>query len=236
MKEERFFYQPEVELGELTKDDVQHAVRVLRMNVGDSIWLMDGKGTFYEAEITAASNHRCAYRIVETLPQEKTWTGHLHLAVAPTKLNDRMEWFAEKATEIGFDELTFLDCRFSERRVMKTERIDKIVIAAMKQSRKAWKTHVNEMTDFEKFVRAERSGQKFICHCYEGEKPYLLDVLQSGADATVLVGPEGDFSIDEVRLAREMGYQEVSLGTSRLRTETAALVATHLMQIKNQKH
>ena len=234
MKEERYFYQPDVALGELTKDDTQHAVRVLRMTEGDEVWLMDGQGTFYRAEITAASNHRCAYRIVETLPQQRAWLGHLHLAMAPTKLNDRTEWLAEKATEVGLDEISFLDCQFSERRTLKTERIEKIVVAAMKQSRKAWKPQVNEMQSFRQFVTTDRVGQKFICHCYEGDKPYLLDVLRPGQDATVLIGPEGDFSIDEVRLAEANGYTSVSLGRSRLRTETAALVAAHLMQIKNQ--
>ena len=252
MKEERYFYQPDISLGELTKDDTQHAIRVLRMSVGDELWLMDGKGTFYRAEISVASNHRCAYRLLETLPQEKDWQGHLHLAMAPTKLNERTEWFAEKATEIGVDELSFLDCQFSERRVLKTERIDKIVVSAMKQSRKAWKPVVNEMQSFKDFITKDRAGQKFICHCYEASevpvqssacsvqsagfaKPYLLDVLQHGEDATILIGPEGDFSIEEVRLAESHGWQGVSLGKSRLRTETAALVAVHLMNIKNQK-
>ena len=234
MKEERYFYQPDVALGELTKDDTQHAVRVLRMTEGDELWLMDGQGTFYRAEITTALNHRCAYRIVETLPQQRAWRGHLSLAMAPTKLNDRTEWLAEKATEVGLDELSFLDCQFSERRMLKTERIEKIVVAAMKQSRKAWKPRVNEMLSFRQFVATDRVGQKFICHCYEGDKPYLLDMLRPGEDATVLIGPEGDFSIDEVRLAEANGYTSVSLGRSRLRTETAALVAAHLMQIKNQ--
>ena len=234
MKEERYFYQPDVALGELTKDDTQHAVRVLRMTEGDEVWLMDGQGTFYRAEITAASNHRCAYRIVETLPQQRAWLGHLHLAMAPTKLNDRTEWLVEKATEVGLDELSFLDCQFSERRTLKTERIEKIVVAAMKQSRKAWKPQVNVMQSFRQFVTTDRVGQKFICHCYEGDKPYLLDMLKPGQDATVLIGPEGDFSIDEVRQAEVNGYTSVSLGRSRLRTETAALVAAHLMQIKNQ--
>lgn len=242
MKEERYFYQPDIALGELTKEDTQHAVRVLRMTEGDELWLMDGKGVFYKAEITVASNHRCAYRILETLPQEPAWNGHLHLAMAPTKLNDRTEWFAEKATEIGVDEMSFLDCQFSERRMLKTERIDKIVISAMKQSRKAWKPVVNEMQSFKSFVETERSGQKFICHCHEDAdenglrpkvKPFLFDVLKA-EDATVLIGPEGDFSPEEVRLAETRGYKAVSLGRSRLRTETAALVAMHLMQIKSR--
>lgn len=243
MKEERFFYQPDIERGELTKEDTQHAVRVLRMTEGDELWLMDGRGSFYQAEITVASNHRCSYRIVNALPQSRAWQGHLHLAVAPTKLNERIEWFAEKATEVGFDELSFLDCRFSERRTIKTERIEKIVVSAMKQSHKAWKPVVNDMQSFKSFVTAERKGRKFICHCYDeadinaelkGQKPFLLDVLKVGEDATVLVGPEGDFSVEEVRLAEQSGYVPVSLGRSRLRTETAALVAVHLMQICNE--
>lgn len=236
MKEERFFYQPDVASGALSKEEAAHAVRVLRLREGDEVWLMDGQGTFYRAEITIASNHNCLYRVVETLPQERAWKGHIHLAVAPTKLNDRMEWLAEKATEIGFDELSFLDCKFSERRVVKTERIDKIVLSALKQSRKAWKPAVNDMQPFKSFVTRPRTGQKFICHCYEEASalPYLLDVLEQGRDATVMIGPEGDFSIEEVRFAEANGWQSVSLGLSRLRTETAALVAVHLMQIRNQ--
>ena len=246
MKEERFFYQPDIELGELTKEDTQHAVRVLRMKEGDELWLMDGRGVFYRAEISAASNHRCAYHILETIVQEKTWLGHLHIAMAPTKLNDRTEWMTEKATEVGVDEFSFLDCQFSERRNLKTERLDKIVISAMKQSRKAWKPLVNEMLSFKSFVKQERSGQKFICHCYEnvndGElksdaqivKPFLFDELLKGEDATVMIGPEGDFSLEEVRLAESLGWKSVSLGKSRLRTETAALMAVTMMQLKNQ--
>ena len=160
--------------------------------------------------------------------------------MAPTKLMDRVEWFAEKATEIGFDELTFLDCQFSERRVVKNERIEKILVSAMKQSHKAWKPQLNEVTPFESFVSTPRQGDCFVCHCYEQgdvsgltEKPFLLDVLNPGVPATVLIGPEGDFSIDEVRLAEANGYRSVTLGRSRLRTETAALVAVHLMQLKN---
>ena len=243
MKETRFFFVPDAaERTELPEDEAKHATRVLRLTVGDELLLMDGNGSFYRAEITVSSGHRCLYKILETMPQERAWEGHIHLAMAPTKLNDRTEWFAEKATEIGMDELSFLDCRFSERRVIKCERIDKILISAVKQSHKAWKPILNEMTPFDRFVKAERKGDKFICHCYNeediegsGEKPLLMDVLQRGVETTVLVGPEGDFSVDEVRLALQNGYRSVSLGTSRLRTETAALVAVHMMQLKNQK-
>lgn len=250
-KELRFFYDPELK-GELPQDEAQHAVRVLRLGVGDELNLMDGRGSYYRAEITVATNHKCLYRVLDTLPQEAAWSGHLCLAMAPTKLNDRVEWFAEKATEIGVDELAFLDCQFSERKILKTERVDKIVVSAMKQSHKSRKPQVDEMTTFRKFVTTERAGQKFICHCYEqqdidgneesrvdnaertsGSKHFLMDVMNPAEDCTVLIGPEGDFSVEEVRLAQENGYQSVSLGRSRLRTETAGLCAVHMMQMKH---
>ena len=247
MKEVRFFYVPNADsVNELPEEEAQHAVRVLRMEMGDEIMLMDGKGTFYRAVVLETTKKRCLYRIEEILPQERQWQPHLHLAMAPTKNMDRTEWFAEKATEIGFDELTFLKCRWSERTVIKTERIEKILISAMKQSHKAWKPILNEMVDFKVFLqeieeREKASGktmQKFICHCYEeeglGEKVALKDAVREGEDVLVMVGPEGDFSIDEVKLAELKGFQSVTLGKSRLRTETAALVAVHLMNLKNQ--
>ncbi len=229
------FYTPDIQTrAELPEEEAAHAVRVLRLQEGDEVMLTDGAGNFYRAEISAASNKRCLVQVLETLPQEPLWTGHLHLAMAPTKNMDRTEWLAEKATEIGFDELTFLNCRFSERRVIKTERILKILVSAVKQSLKARLPRLNEMTDFHHFVKQPFKGQKFIAHCYEGEKPLLKDVLKRGEDALVLIGPEGDFSEEEVRLALEQGFRPVSLGRSRLRTETAALVACHLMNLCNQ--
>ncbi len=241
MKEVRFFYAPYAAIThELPEEEAQHAVRVLRLDAGDEIMLMDGKGSFYLAEITEATKKRCFYQLKETLPQPRQWQGHLHLAMAPTKNLDRVEWLAEKATEIGFDELTFLNCKFSERKVLKTERIDKILISAMKQSHKAWKPILNEMTDFKDFMKRDFKGGKFICHCYGeendvelGKKVLLKDVLKVGEDALVMVGPEGDFSVDEVLEAERNGFQSVSLGESRLRTETAALVAVHLMNLFN---
>ncbi|MBR6202250.1 MAG: 16S rRNA (uracil(1498)-N(3))-methyltransferase [Bacteroidaceae bacterium] len=252
MKEVRFFYVPNASsVNELPEEEAQHAVRVLRMEMGDEMMLMDGEGTFYRAVVTEATKKRCLYRIEETLPQERQWQPHLHLAMAPTKNMDRTEWFAEKATEIGFDELTFLKCRWSERTVIKTERIEKILISAMKQSHKAWKPVLNEMTDFKAFLQkieetekaSGKAMQKFICHCYDDSDPamgiakrvgLLKDALRSGEDVLVMVGPEGDFSLDEVKMAEAQGFQSVTLGKSRLRTETAALVAVHLMNLKNQ--
>lgn len=230
------FYTPDIaNTQELPEEEAGHCLRVLRLGIGDEVMLTDGRGFFYQAVIAAATQKRCMVKIVSKTEQEPFWGGHLHLALAPTKNMDRMEWLAEKATEIGFDELTFLNCRFSERKVIKTDRIEKIVVSAVKQSLKARKPVVNEMTDFRKFMERDFSGQKFIAHCYEGEKPLLRDMLHPDEDAVILVGPEGDFSPEEVTLAMEKGFQPVSLGKSRLRTETAALVAVHLMNLTHYK-
>lgn len=229
------FYTPDIAVdGELPEEEAGHCLRVLRLGVGDEVMLTDGKGFFYKAVITAATGKRCQVKVVETIGQTPLWNGHLHLAMAPTKNMDRIEWFAEKATEIGFDELSFVNCRFSERKVIKTERIEKIVVSAVKQSLKARKPLVNELTDFGKFIQQKFEGQKFIAHCYEGDKPLLKDVLIPGNDAVVLIGPEGDFSPEEVQKAEAAGFQAISLGKSRLRTETAALVAVHIMNLFNQ--
>lgn len=230
------FYTPDIDSNlELPSEEAAHCVKVLRLTEGDNITLTDGKGFFYEASIAFISNKKCIVNILEKEEQDKFWNGHLHLAMAPTKNMDRIEWFAEKATEIGFDELSFLNCRFSERKVIKNERIDKILVSAIKQSLKATKPILNEMTDFNKFVKKDFSGQKFIAHCYEGEKPLLKDVIIPGQDALVMIGPEGDFSQEEVKLAIDNGFVPISLGKSRLRTETAALVACHIMNLTNQR-
>ena len=228
------FYTPEIATTlELPQDEAAHAIRVLRLTEGAEVMLTDGKGSFYRAEIDMISGKRCYVRIVETTTPDSMWRGHLHLAMAPTKNMDRIEWFAEKATEIGFNELTFLDCRFSERKVVKTERVEKILVSAMKQSLKPTLPILNGMTPFDKFVSQPFEGQKFIAHCYEGEKEALLQALQPGEDALVLIGPEGDFSPEEVQKAMVHGFRPITLGKSRLRTETAALVAVHMMNIVN---
>lgn len=236
MKEVRYFYVPDAQNNnELPQEEATHALRVLRLKSGDDMFIMDGTGNFYHAEVSLATNKKCLYEIKETLPQNKTWKGHIHLAIAPTKNMDRIEWMTEKATEIGFDELTFLNCTFSERKVLRTERIEKIVVSAVKQSRKPWKPIVNEMIPFKDFISMPRKGRKFIAHCYqEIEKNDLFDIINSDKEnesITVLVGPEGDFSIEEVRLAIENGYESISLGQSRLRTETAGLMAITMSQL-----
>ncbi len=238
MKEVRFFYVPDAaDTTELPMDEALHALRVLRIKTGDEIFLMDGMGSFYRAEVTLATTKRCLYEIRKTMPQQPAWHGRIHLAIAPTKVMDRIEWMAEKATEIGFDELTFLNSQFSERKVMRTVRLDKIVVSAVKQSHKAWKPVVNSMVSFKDFIARPCKGRKFICHCYEEveKKDFFTELSkpfdEDEADVTVLVGPEGDFSIDEVRAAMAQGYVSVSLGTSRLRTETAGLQAVAMANL-----
>lgn len=220
---------------ELPADEASHAVRVLRMKPGDEMVLMDGVGTFFKAEVAVASPHHCVYRVVEEMPQLPQWHGRYHIAMAPTKLMDRTEWMLEKVTEIGVDEVSLLNCDNSERRVAKPARLEKILVSAMKQSRKAWKPVLNDMAAFRKFVSEPRCGMKFIAHCYEEiPRTYLYDEL-CGRDVseavTVLIGPEGDFTPDEVRMAVDAGYVPVHLGQSRLRTETAAMVAVMMMHL-----
>lgn len=236
MKEVRSFYVPDaLTANELPSDEAMHALRVLRMKMGDEMILMDGQGNYYRAEVTLAHTKHCFYEIKEQMPQERQWQGHIHLAIAPTKMMERIEWMTEKAVEVGVDEISFLNCQFSERRLVKIPRLEKIMISALKQSHKAWATQLNEIVPFDDFIRQPREGRKYIAHCYdEVPRKYLFDELRNPSDtndATVLVGPEGDFSIDEVRKAVAAGYVPVHLGQSRLRTETAGLSAVMMMQL-----
>ena len=239
MKEVRFFYVPEAETAnELPVDEAMHALRVLRLKMGDEMMLMDGIGNYYRAEVTLAHTQHCMYEIREKLPQQRQWPGHLHLAIAPTKMMERIEWMTEKAVEIGIDEISFLNCQFSERRLVKIPRLEKIMIAAVKQSHKAWVTQFNEVTAFNTFIQKPIAGRKYIAHCYEEiPRSYLFDELRKPADtadATVLIGPEGDFSLEEVKKALAAGYVSVHLGKSRLRTETAGLSAVMMMQLTQE--
>ena len=249
MKESHLFYTPDLPDGtlELPAEEAGHAIRGLRMREGDTLTLTDGLGTFSEARITLASAKHCRFEVVRQWNDRKLWQGVIHLAVAPTKNMDRMEWFAEKATEIGIDTIHLLQCDNSERKVLKTERLEKIVIAAMKQSHKAWKPTIEAMQPFKQFISQPFDGQKFIAHCYEADEAgaegeqgasvhltdrnFLGDKVQPNGKTLVLIGPEGDFSLEEVKLAMQAGFTPISLGKSRLRTETAALVAVHLLYL-----
>lgn len=239
MKEVRFFYVPEAATSDtLPADESQHALRVLRLKCGDEIMLMDGRGYHYRATLTFADGKQCRYAIEETLPQEPQWMGRMRLVVAPTKMMERMEWLVEKAVEVGVDEIAFVDCQFSERRVIKTERLEKIAVAAMKQSHKAWKPTVSDIVSFKRFIGMPRTGRKYIAHCYnDQERKGMFSELRDAnptEDITVMIGPEGDFSAEEVRLAVTAGYVPVDLGRSRLRTETAALAAVMMFQIQRE--
>lgn len=239
MKEEHFFYTPQVKQSDLLPDEeFAHAVRVLRLGVGDNIHLMDGVGYFYNASIVEVTKKYCRFKIQSEEFHPRTSKSWRHIAMAPTKNIDRTEWFVEKAVEIGVDEITFVDTEFSERKRINMERMDKIMVAAMKQSRKPYKTILNPLCDFKNIISHANENEKFICHCYGDnnsvdlkEKKLLKDLLSYEDKALVLVGPEGDFSLREVITAENNGFLPVSLGDSRLRTETAAIVAVHILNL-----
>ena len=236
MKEMRFFYVPNVQdNGELPEEEAMHALRVLRLKSGDEIMLTDGIGNFYKAEITVAATRKCVFKLLETIPQTPRWRGHLHLVVSPTKMMERMEWLVEKATEIGFDRISFINCDNSERRVIKVKRLEKIAVSAMKQSRKAWKPIIDEIVSFDELVAESTEGLRYIAHCYEEIKKVdlfnQLSISDKDEDVTVFIGPEGDFSLSEVKKAIDAGFVSVSLGESRLRTETAALYSVMMANL-----
>ena len=230
------FYAPDIKTDmELPQEEAGHCLRVLRMKEGDRLRIADGKGTFYNAVISAVQGKKCMVHIETEERQEPLWNGHLHIALAPTKLMDRNEWFVEKAVEIGVDEISFLKTEHSERDVVKMERIEKIAVSAMKQSQKATLPILNEMSSFRSFVERGFDGDKYIAHCESGSKVLLQDVVVPGHDSLVLIGPEGDFSPTEIEMALKAGFRPISLGPSRLRTETAALVAVNIMNLAGQK-
>ncbi|RHJ83964.1 16S rRNA (uracil(1498)-N(3))-methyltransferase [Parabacteroides sp. AM08-6] len=231
----QIFYTPDILIRpELPEEEAGHCIRVLRLTEGNEILLTDGKGSFYKAAISRAHPKHCEVTILESWQQPPLWNFFLHIAVAPTKNMDRMEWFAEKATEIGIDAITCLNCRFSERKEIKPARLEKILVSAMKQSQKATLPELNGMTDFRTFVNRPFDGRKFIAHCEETDKKLLKQIYHPCENALILIGPEGDFSPEEIDLALKNGFEPISLGESRLRTETAALVACHTIHVLNQ--
>jgi 16S rRNA (uracil1498-N3)-methyltransferase len=234
------FYTPGItgETYTLNEEESKHAIRVLRLKTGDLIQLIDGSGGFYTAEIIDDHQKHCSVRIKEMKKEFEKRDHFLHIAIAPTKNNDRSEWFLEKATEIGIDEISLLECTNSERSVVKTERLQKVAISAIKQSLKAYLPKINEIIALKKFLSASTSfkGQKFIAHCNNSlsQGSHLKTLYTAGKDVLILIGPEGDFTSEEVKLAVENGFKEISLGSSRLRTETAALYACTTINIMNQ--
>jgi len=227
------FYTPDIlQNPYLSEEESVHCVRVLRMQVGDEIGLIDGKGYFYKAIITGAHPKHCQVEVLETTP-DTAGPFHAYIAMCPTKNPERVEWFIEKATEVGVGGFAFIRSLLSERKTIKTERLDRIIISALKQSVKALKPSLQELTDFQTFIKQPFEGQKYICHCHPGVKPLLNEVCKGDSNVLVLIGPEGDFSQEEVTMAEANGFVSVSLGNTRLRTETAAFVAAHIVQLKN---
>jgi 16S rRNA (uracil1498-N3)-methyltransferase len=229
------FYVPNLASGNvLPEEESQHAVKVLRLQVGDAIVVVDGVGGFYNARITNPHHKHCGFEITETILEYGKRDYKLHIAIAPTKNIERLEWFIEKATEIGIDEITPVICRFSERKIVKEERLEKIIVSAAKQSVKAYFPQLNPLCTFDELMKKHSASQKFIAHCYEEDKRLLQTEISKSKDVLILIGPEGDFSKEEVQKAISLGFVPVSLGNSRLRTETAGVVACHTVAIMNQ--
>lgn len=233
------FYTPSVSGNSytLSEEESKHCVRVLRLKNGDKITLVDGKGGWYTAEISDDQPKRCSVAILEYKQETGKRKWNLHIAIAPTKNMERLEWFTEKAVETGIDEISLLDCRNSERSIVKAERLEKVSIAAIKQSMTAFLPKLNEMSTFSDFIKNSKDlkGYKFIAHCHARTfLPHLKTVYTTQENALVLIGPEGDFTKEEVQLALDNGFTEISLGESRLRTETAALYACMALNVINE--
>lgn len=233
------FYTPDIATT-LTLSEVEsgHCCRVLRMRQGDDIQVVDGNGRVYECRIVDANPRRTSVEILNVIEENQHWSPHITLAVAPTKNIDRMEWLAEKAVEIGVDKFVFINCKHNVRRVVKRERIEKIMISAMKQSLKCRLPKLVEITEFNSFIEDNSFSSRYFGYC-DADTPRLdfVDAYDGREDIVVMIGPEGDFSHDEVSRAIELGWKPVTFGNTRLRTETAALyslVATHvIIDLKN---
>jgi len=232
------FYTPDITPSHpqyfLNEEESKHAVRVLRLEVGSPVQLIDGKGGLYTAEIKDAHPKRTILQITGVTTEYQKRNHYLHIAIAPTKNLDRLEWFLEKATEIGIDEISLIICQRSERKEAKTERLDKIITSAIKQSLKAYHPVLNEPIAFNKFLAQPFNGQKFIAHCEDRHKTNLQAELQKHGRYLILIGPEGDFSPAEIDGALDNGYKAITLGESRLRTETAALEACFEVNFLNR--
>ncbi len=226
----QLFYNPTIdsdtESFSFDKEESKHIIKVLRKKDTDILFVTNGLGLLFKTEITLASDNKCTVKILSVEKAEVS-KFQLHLAVAPTKMNDRFEWFLEKATEIGIHEITPIICDRSERKVINRDRFEKIILTAMKQSNVLFLPKLNNGISFKEFIKTKYDGQKLIAHCEETDKKSLKSVLKPNQNITLLIGPEGDFSEKEIALALENKYVPVSLGNTRLRTETAAIVACH---------
>lgn len=235
----QLFYNPNItkETNQIIFDKIEskHIVRVLRKKEDDILQITNGKGFLFDAKIIVASDKKCVAEITSCKEKPKPWNYYLHIAIAPTKNNDRIEWFLEKATEIGIDEITPIICSNSERRVVKTERFEKIIQSAMKQSLKFTLPKLNEPIKFNEFINQDFDGKVCIAHCEkQSDKNLLQSIVNPSEKTTILIGPEGDFSSKEILKALEKKFIPISLGESRLRTETAALVSVNTISFINQ--
>ncbi|MHB1146649.1 MAG: 16S rRNA (uracil(1498)-N(3))-methyltransferase [Lutibacter sp.] len=234
----QLFHNPELTTNtkqfSFDKIESKHIVRVLRKKEGDKIFITNGFGQLFTSEILLANDKKCLVRIINLETQKNDRNYYLHIAIAPTKLNDRFEWFLEKATEIGIDEITPIICEHSERKELKTERMEKIILSAAKQSLKFHFPKLNEPVTFNAFMQSNFSGQLFIAHCEETSKKSLKSEMKPALKTTILIGPEGDFSTKEIQQSLDNNFIPVSLGKSRLRTETAGLVAVHSVAFVNE--
>lgn len=232
------FYAPDISTEPvLPETESGHAIRVLRHREGDEVEIVDGKGRLYRCRIVSAHPKHTAVAVMNTVELPKVWKPAIILAVAPTKNIDRMEWLVEKLMEIGIDRIVPLRCERSERRDIKCERLEKIAVSAMKQSLKAVMPQIDPVTPLHRFLEETSEAQKFVAWCDDtSDRRLLAKAYEAGADATILIGPEGDFTAGEVDAALAAGYLPVTLGDNRLRTETAALVAVDTVHIINQLH
>lgn len=228
-----YFYQPKIKNGQLSleEEEFQHCIKVLRKNIGDQIGILDGKGGKYEVEITSVGKRSCDFKILneEQLPAKPF---HQHLAMAPTKNTDRIEWFVEKACELGIDEISFILTSNCERNKMRIDRLTKKAVSALKQSKSGFLTKINELEKLDKFISKASADHKFIAFVQDG-LPYFSALLKPNTKTITLIGPEGDFTHEEVELTLAQGFQKISLGKSTLRTETAGLMATHFVNVVN---
>ncbi len=216
----------------LTEEESGHCIRVLRMKAGDEIYFTDGEGHFYTGHISIADPKKCLIHIRETKSAFGKRNYALHVAIAPTKNIERFEWFLEKATEIGIDEITPVICQRSERKIVKSERLNKVLLSAMKQSLKTYLPKLNEPVSFEKFITGTSSPEKYIC--LMNATDHLKNKISTGSDTLLLIGPEGDFTEKEILLSAQNHFIPVNLGQSRLRTETAGIVTCSVVSLLNQ--
>ncbi len=232
------FYTPDIEKDEfyqLNEEESKHAVRVLRLNMGDEVWLTDGRGRMIQAKLIENHPKRCNLQIVNRLVEYGKRNYHLHLAVAPTKNNSRYEWFLEKATEIGVDVITPIICEHSERTMIKTDRLHKVITAAMKQSLKAYHPILNPPIKFSELLKAKKESKMLLAWCNASFEERIEEFATPNEDLLIFIGPEGGFSNREIEEAKTAGVILVSISSSRLRTETAAIVACHSVAFINKK-